>query len=230
MKENKKYEILEDDFILHEGKKLYRIRAIEDVRDGDELVACGGDKGGYVESYHNLSQEEGCWIFDSAKVYENARIEDNAFVCKEVEVFGNAVIRGSAAVDGNSKIYGNARISYHSYVCDSEVFGNAVIKGTAGIKDFCKIYDNSTILRGGIYIENHICIHGNAIIGDSEFGGNDRIELNCNVDISGNSTIRGRTVDAYKSNISGNVDISGESYLNSFNISGNSKIVNKILP
>ena len=215
--ENKKYEILEDDFILHEGRKLYRIRAIEDVRDGDELVVCGGDLGGYVESYHNLSQKEGCWIYDEAKVYGNARIEEGAFVCKEAEVYGNAVIRGSAAVDGNSKIYGNARISYHSYVCDSEVYGNAVIKGTAGIKDFCKIYGNSAILRGGIYIENHNFIHGNVIIGDSKFG-NERIELNCNVDISGNSTIRGNKSKVYKSNLS------------SFNISGSSQIVNKIFP
>ena len=227
---NKKYELLKRDFIIHKGRKLYRIRAIEDVRDGDELVVCGGVSGGYVEGYHNLSQEEGCWIYDNAKVYGNARIEDSAIVCQEAEVFGNAVIKGCAGVDGKSKVYGNARMLEYSYVCDSEIFGNAVISGCAGIKISCKIYDNSAILGGSIYIENYNCIHGNATIGSLE-SSRDRIYIDSNVDISGNSTIRGDKFEAWnKSNISGNVDISGDSYFHSFNISGNSKIVDKILP
>ena len=47
-----KYEILKDDFIEFDDRKLYRIRALKDFHNVKE-----GEAGGYIESEQNLSQE-----------------------------------------------------------------------------------------------------------------------------------------------------------------------------
>ena len=54
--ENKKYELLEDDAIVREGRKLYRIQALRNVRIGVKTGAVGG----YVEKEANLSHEGAC--------------------------------------------------------------------------------------------------------------------------------------------------------------------------
>ena len=88
----KKYK-LTDETIKHKGKVLRRIEALKDFADVKK-----GDKGGYVQSEENLSQEEDCWISDNAKVYDNAKI------------LGNSIIYGNALIYGNAKIYGNTEI------------------------------------------------------------------------------------------------------------------------
>ena len=58
-----KYEILKDEFIELDGRKLYRIKALKDF-----LNVKKGDVGGYIESEQNLSQEG------------NARVSGDAWV------------------------------------------------------------------------------------------------------------------------------------------------------
>jgi hypothetical protein len=116
MKKNKKYELVEDDFILHKGKKLYRIRALKPIFSDSRINIHRirqGSLGGYVEGYHNLSQECSCWISDNAKVYENARVEGSAMIYGCAEIFGNAVVNGSAKIMGDAElyVYGNTVIS-----------------------------------------------------------------------------------------------------------------------
>lgn len=73
-----------------------------------------GDKGGFIESEYNLSQEDYCWVYGNAKVYGEAKIcgtakvYDNAAVCGEAEVYGNAAVFGNAKVCGNAKVVNNA--------------------------------------------------------------------------------------------------------------------------
>jgi hypothetical protein len=64
-----KYELVKDDFILHEGKKLYRIKALRDIDLFGDYKIFKGQLGGYIEGYHNLSQEGNCWVFSPAKIY-----------------------------------------------------------------------------------------------------------------------------------------------------------------
>ena len=52
-----KYEILKNDSIEHEGRKLYRIRALRDFGD-----VKAGEEGGYVENKFNLSDLHNCFI------------------------------------------------------------------------------------------------------------------------------------------------------------------------
>ena len=121
---------------------LYRIEAL---RDFGSIKA--GDKGGFVQSYHNLSQEEDCWIhgeakvFGNAKVYGNASVYGKASVYDKASVFGNAKVYGYTSVFGNAfvfddaKVYGNASMICDAAVCNkAEVFGNAKVYGNALVK------------------------------------------------------------------------------------------------
>lgn len=78
--EDKKYR-LTDESIEVDDKTLYRIEALKDFGDVRK-----GDKGGFVESDKNLSQEGDCWVCGNAKVY------GNALVCGDAKVRGDAKI------------------------------------------------------------------------------------------------------------------------------------------
>ena len=58
-----KYEILKDEFIEFDGRKLYRIRALKDFHNVKE-----GEFGGYIESERNLSHEGYAWVSGDAWV------------------------------------------------------------------------------------------------------------------------------------------------------------------
>ena len=104
----KKYK-LTDEYIIIGDKKLYCIEALKDFADVKK-----GDKGGFIESEYNLSQDGNCWIYDDAKVYDNAVIHGNALVRGNAEIYGNALISGYALIEDNVKIYGNAQIFGHA--------------------------------------------------------------------------------------------------------------------
>jgi hypothetical protein len=114
---NKKYK-LTDETIEYDGVTLYRIEALRDFGDVN-----AGDKGGFVQSELNLSQEGNCWIYSKAMVYDEAMI------------FGNAKVYGKAVVSGNAKVYDEA------IIC-----GNAVVNGVAKVygevimRTDCRIY------------------------------------------------------------------------------------------
>ena len=71
-----KYELLKDDTKQHQGKTLYRIRALIAI---GPLVAVG-ELGGYIEEDRNLSHYENAWVYGNAKVSGNARVSGNAEV------------------------------------------------------------------------------------------------------------------------------------------------------
>ena len=58
-----KYEILKDEFIEFDGRKLYRIKALKDFHNVKE-----GEFGGYIESERNLSHEGNAWVSGDAQV------------------------------------------------------------------------------------------------------------------------------------------------------------------
>ena len=128
-----KYEILKDDFIEFDGRKLYRIKALKDFRNVEK-----GEIGGYIESKRNLSHEGDAWVSGNARVYgyawvygdawvyDNARVSGNAQVSGDARVSGNARVCGDAWVSGNAWVYGDAQVSGDAQVCgDARVSGNA---------------------------------------------------------------------------------------------------------
>ena len=90
--ENKKYK-LTDETINLRGITLYRIEALTDFCDVKR-----GDKGGFVESEKNLSQEGNCWIYDDWCVYENTIVTDNAQVYDDANIHGNVHLCGDVDV------------------------------------------------------------------------------------------------------------------------------------
>jgi NDP-sugar pyrophosphorylase family protein len=147
----KKYKLVEDDFIIHEGRKLYRIKALKkiDTCRGAGTIIKEGDKGGYVEGYHNLSQEGGCWIFDSSRVYGNAKVLDDAILMSASIIYGNAMIKDSALIY-QSKVYDNAIVRGNSYVSYSRVYDNACIEKKENMSRTkvieSEIHDNANIM------------------------------------------------------------------------------------
>ncbi len=68
-KDMKKYKLLKEDFIEHNGFILYRIKALKDWWNIKE-----GQLGGYIWKEENLSQEGACWVHKRARVYGYARV------------------------------------------------------------------------------------------------------------------------------------------------------------
>lgn len=108
----KKYRLLEDDTITVCGRTLYRIEALMDFANVKK-----GDKGGYVESENNLSQEGNCWVYNKARVFEDA------FVCGDAHVYGKARVLGNAWVSGKAHVLGNAWVSGHCQIIDGMING-----------------------------------------------------------------------------------------------------------
>jgi len=149
MKLDKKYIILEDETIVHNGHTLYRIQALKDFSNVKK-----GHKGGWVSGYHNLSHFGNCWISDEAKVYESAFVFDNARISDYAEIYGYAQVYNEAKVWYHAKVYGDANV--HDY---AEIYGKVVICGYSCVNDYAKI-------SGDVVINGNIVICGDAIIED----------------------------------------------------------------
>lgn len=80
-----KYKLTDETKVV-DNITLHRIECV--TAFGDVEV---GDKGGWIESYNNLSQEYNAWVYDNAKVYDNATISGDATVRENVDfiVFKN---------------------------------------------------------------------------------------------------------------------------------------------
>jgi carbonic anhydrase/acetyltransferase-like protein (isoleucine patch superfamily) len=186
--EDKKYELVKRDFIIHKGRKLYKIKALRHI----SKLVFKGYKGGYVEGYHNLSQKGTCWIGRNSKVYENAIVKDNAVIWDEAEVYGNAVIKNDAKVFDYSQVYGNAMIRDNAVVeGDAEVFGNAEISSRSVVTNNAKVYGNSRVIdefdpfgyqcpKNSTILDNvNIC--GNSVINSSTLADNAKVYGNAKV-------------------------------------------------
>ena len=88
-----KYEILKDEFIEFDGRKLYRIRALKDFHNVKK-----GKVGGYIASERNLSHEGEAWVYGNACVSGDARVSGDACVYGDAQVYGNAQVAGNAQV------------------------------------------------------------------------------------------------------------------------------------
>lgn len=155
----KKYKLTEES-INYLCRTLYRIEALKDFDDIKK-----GDKGGYVESEANLSQEGNCWIYDNAKVFDSAKVFNNAKICVNARVFGEA------------QVYNNALVCDKALICrNAEICGNTMVGGNSEVYDNAKVYGNAKILDNSI-------IYGNALIyGDAKIYGNTEIKSDAKIE------------------------------------------------
>ena len=131
----KKFELTDEYITKPSGTKLFRIRALVDFLDVQ-----AGDKGGYIESEENLSQNGTAWVYDEAQVYGNAQVTSGAQLRDRAQVFGYARIFGSALIGDNAQIHDFARVCNH--VC---ITGNARVYGNAQVTGDARIYGDARI-------------------------------------------------------------------------------------
>ena len=136
----KKYELLKEQCIEHEGRTLYRIKALKDFSD-----ISAGDIGGYVESEYNLSHHGSCWVYDDAKVYDRARVYAYAKVYDKAQIYGNAMMFGNAEAYDKAKIYDYATIFEHAII-----YGNSIVHGNAKVHKCAEILKNAVINKGNV--------------------------------------------------------------------------------
>ena len=115
---DKKYK-LTDNFITHNGKKLFQIQAIKSFGDVYE-----GNLGGYIEAQNNLSQDDNAWVSGNACVYGNACVSGNALVSFK----GNYLSVGPFGMNSRMITIGNNIVNAGCFSGTFEEFKNAVAK------------------------------------------------------------------------------------------------------
>ena len=145
--EEKKYEMVKDDFIeLDDNIKAYRIRLLRDIDSDKGLMK--GTIGGYVEHERNLSQEGMCWIAGDAVVHGGARVMNDAVVANNAEVYGDASVNDRAFIGGNAQIHGNAAV-YDG----AQVYGHAKVYGRAQVKGYSRVYHEAEICGEAVILD-----------------------------------------------------------------------------
>ena len=136
----KKYKLTDETINLN-GVTLYRIEALKDFGEIKK-----GDKGGFVESEKNLSQEGNCWIYNNSCVYD--------YGC----VSGDACILGNSMVNDSARVYGAARVCEKSCVSDeAHVCDNTIVLG-------------DVIVFGDVHVTGNACVRGDAeILADDDY-------------------------------------------------------------
>ena len=201
-----KYEIITRNSIVHNGRTLYRIRALKDFVNVVGEQVRKGETGGYIQSEDNLSQEGDCWISGTAKVYDDAKVLNNAFVYSFAEIFNNAVICKNACVCGSAKIYDNAKIHDSAFVSGAaEVYGDAKIFDKAEISGYSQVYDNA-IVSSAAWIFGNTRIYENAIIGG-------KAQIYGNAEVKGDAEIYGDAKVCGVAKISGDKKIKTGKYI-----------------
>ncbi len=137
---NKKYKLREDDTIVRDGRTLYRIEALREVC----FDVHTGEKGGYVESEANLSQEGKSWLYDDACAYEEARVEG------EAKLWGYATLRGKAKLFEKANLWGQAIVQ-----------GEAKVGGTSFLDEHV-VVGGKAILKGNVSLSEEVHVGGEA--------------------------------------------------------------------
>jgi hypothetical protein len=83
----KKYRLTEE-IMVWRGHTLHRIEALMDFGD-----VKAGDKGGFIESEKNLSQDDDAWVYR------------DVWYCREARVYREACVYGEACVSGSARVY-----------------------------------------------------------------------------------------------------------------------------
>ena len=185
-KENtKKFELVENLTLYHNGGLLHRIRALKNFGDVKK-----GDIGGWVESEKNLSQKGLCWIYDDAKVSAKARVSENARVMDLAVVDSNARVHGTAGICDISHVTDYATVRGNSIVRDKScvmefglvddhafVFDRATVSGRAQVVGFARICDDTRVTNGSIVSGNSFIVGNGYIGGDVIVNGHERIDF-----------------------------------------------------
>ena len=113
-----KYKLLTSESKEVFGNKVYRIQALKNFIAGNNRKVKKNDKGGWVQSESNLSQEGSCWLFDEAVGMENSRRFENAVGYGDSQQYGNSRQSGNSWQSGDSWQSGNSQ-QYGDMKCET---------------------------------------------------------------------------------------------------------------
>ena len=143
--------------------RLYRIIAMKDFQIGDEneeITIREGTVGGLVQAKTlngelvcNLPQDDGSWIFNTAKLFDNAELK-------------NSILKD------NAMVFGNAKLSNSIATGRSRCFDNCIIEGSF-LTDNVDICDNAIVKNSQAFHASKIC--GNSEVINTELNGTNRI-------------------------------------------------------
>ncbi|WP_294833300.1 hypothetical protein [uncultured Gilliamella sp.] len=181
----RKYELTTEK-TKHEGRTLYRIRALRDFEDVKM-----GDLGGFVECEINLSHSGDCWIYDDSKVIGRSKI------------VGCSKVKGKSIVE-NSTVY-NSTVE-ESVVMDYSIVENSIVKNysiveSSNVTDSSIVMNKSKVTGGSMVMNKSTVMDYSAVkssIVDNSTVKNYSIVENSIVD---NSTVDGRNIRAKKTRI-----------------------------
>lgn len=198
---------------------VYRIRALRDFTcpfklrpDGeilDTTLVKKGDLGGWVEKEENLSQEDGCWIFNDAQVRENARVEGNARITGRSFIRGNAVVKGYSYLSGSANVYGNAVLDDCTRMDGMVSIGDdSTTNGTVNILNYSQVHGKSK-LSGDIYLGGAVVIKDANITEGLHLVGNYTVAF----DVNGSNTVAAyRTTEFVKKQNDYGIERNGYDY------------------
>ena len=153
----KKYRIIENSSIDFNGQKIYQIESLKSFYCQGVFIESGA-RGGWIASEKNLSQEDSCWVNDSAIVADNAVVCDNALVSNYAVIKDNATIAGFSVISDSVTIKDKATIMGSAHISGRAiVYGNATICGESLIKDI-------VMISGATIIEDKVIVSGGSVI------------------------------------------------------------------
>lgn len=150
------------------------VKQIKEKLDSEGLVheeevyvklyeAVMGERGGWLESMDNLSQQGKCWVERDGYVVEGAHVGGDAVIKGGAEIGGEAKVRNKVVVDGPVGIGGYAQVLDEAKVEGKRrmaVYGNAVVSGKAQVLDEAKVYGDAKLWTvGGERWENYVVNH-----------------------------------------------------------------------
>ena len=134
----KKYKLTEESKVLEREITVYRIEALKDFTliNGKEVKK--GDKGGWLQSEANMSQEGNCWVYEECVMMGNSHRSGDSIG------YGNSLQYGNSRQYGNSMQYDNSRQgSYSRQYGNSRQYGDSWQYGNSMQYGNSRQYDNS---------------------------------------------------------------------------------------
>lgn len=184
---NKKYKLLLNDTIrINRLRIAYRIEAVKDFGD-----VKSGDKGGYVESIYNLSENGDCWVYENCIVLENAEIFDNAKIKGETKIYGGSNIGGNATIIDSiiGKEYGYNNINISGDVYLERVF----LSGSEYVDIFNNVKIEVSSISGNISLHDNVTIK-NLLFTNGTLTCTDDVQIKGPILIKNTATLKSGTV------------------------------------
>lgn len=129
-----------------------------------------GERGGWVEHPHNLSQSGKCWVKDNAVVCGDARVLEDAEISENAEVGDMVVVRGTAKIGGDVGIVDRVSVGGDAEIDGKKrkaARGDSVVLGK--IRDEAYVEDEGIVGFNGV-LEDKAVVSDRARVGVNEWG------------------------------------------------------------